>query len=570
LGLERHSGLRSRWRRATLLGLATPLCILAATLAPSIGRYTGDAISHGDDIIFHSKCADGFAQALREGVVYPRWLSDVNRGYGAPVFVFYPPLGPYVLGSAVVLLGDHYEAMRTTPVVLLFVSGIAFWLSVRRHLTPVGAAVGSVLYVILPYHILDMVWRFAWGEFLAFLWLPPLLLSLLELIERSSRRAWFVLVLSAAGLLLTHLPTAVLLPLALGPVALVQLLRTRHWRSLWSISGAVVVAVMCAGVFIIPLVVRMPEVHLEWTRGTGLDYQRHFVFRDETAFGYSADETKPVVTHAVWSQALLAAVALGLLVMSRNRSVSAGEPDPRNSVLDARVLGGLALWTVVLQTPLSSVLWKYWPLLDSVQFPWRFGTYQVLATALLCGKALSGFGRSALLTRFAALSLAVAPALVVSHMILPDDPSFDRDFIGSRDYEREEVREYIPQRVGGWRWLRRQVDRPKVLVAQGHVDVLSWQTHRRRLSIQSDVAQPVFLTTFAFPGWEARLDGEPVPLLEQDWRVAVDVPAGEHVLDVSFVPTWDRHLGAAVSAAGVGVLLIVAAVLHRSRRRSAS
>jgi hypothetical protein len=68
--------------------------------------------------------------------------------------------------------------------------------------------------------------------------------------------------------------------------------------------------------------------------------------------------------------------------------------------------------------------------------------------------------------------------------------------------------------------------------------------------------------TFYFPGWQADLDGRPLPVRPSDPEglIAFDVPAGEHAFTLRFASTPIRRAAGGLSIAGMG-LLVVAAVL---------
>jgi len=71
-----------------------------------------------------------------------------------------------------------------------------------------------------------------------------------------------------------------------------------------------------------------------------------------------------------------------------------------------------------------------------------------------------------------------------------------------------------------------------------------------------------------WPGWEARVDGVPVPIHRADLLVrAIPWPPGRHVLEMRYRPA-EVLAGEAISAAAAGMLLVVAAVAGVRARRS--
>jgi hypothetical protein len=153
---------------------------------------------------------EGFAEELRAGTLYPRWLSGSNGGLGAPVFYYYAPLAFYAAAFFKIAGLGTYPALLAAAGAAWFASGAAMLAWLRpcgRRALPLAA-----LYMAAPYHILDFHWRGALAEFCAYAVLPLLAIA----IRRAARGQGFVpLALAYAALVLTHLPVALLTSLFL-------------------------------------------------------------------------------------------------------------------------------------------------------------------------------------------------------------------------------------------------------------------------------------------------------------------------------------------------------------------
>jgi len=92
------------------------------------------------------------------------------------------------------------------------------------------------------------------------------------------------------------------------------------------------------------------------------------------------------------------------------------------------------------------------------------------------------------------------------------------------------------------------------------VTIESYEPERVRVRVQTAAAAYLVLADSYYPGWIARLDGQPVAIRQADVCLrAVAVPAGEHVIEFTFAPiSW--RLGSAVSgigwAAGLAILAL--------------
>ncbi|HEX9616379.1 MAG TPA: YfhO family protein, partial [Anaerolineales bacterium] len=92
------------------------------------------------------------------------------------------------------------------------------------------------------------------------------------------------------------------------------------------------------------------------------------------------------------------------------------------------------------------------------------------------------------------------------------------------------------------------------------LQVLSENPNRLSVSMQASAPGYLVLADVWYPGWQARVDGEPTPVLRANFLFrAVSVPQGEHYVELVYRPAW-FYLGALVSAlawAGAAAFLIL-------------
>ena len=180
--------MRASARTRGLLG--SGLLLLACALYLPFALHDGLPSAPHSDANFATQNARGFIDGLEEGQWLPRWHAEVNRGYGAPTFLFYSPGAYYAVAAVHGVVPDLLTALRLTGLLLAVGSGISFAWAARRWVPPAAATVGAACYVALPYHVLDLYERFALGETAAFLWFPLLFAFSDRLLDGKSPRAW--------------------------------------------------------------------------------------------------------------------------------------------------------------------------------------------------------------------------------------------------------------------------------------------------------------------------------------------------------------------------------------------
>lgn len=152
--------------------------------------------------------SDQFTAELARGNLYPRWLPLANGGLGSPTFYFYPPLAFYVSGVLGLVGFPTYASIIGCFAVALLLSGYAMYAWLQDTRRPL---LGALLFMAAPYHLLDFYGRGAQAECLAIAFLPLVMLGLRKAMEKSST----LLAFSYAGLILAHLPLALLASLFL-------------------------------------------------------------------------------------------------------------------------------------------------------------------------------------------------------------------------------------------------------------------------------------------------------------------------------------------------------------------
>lgn len=142
----------------------------------------------------------------------PRHSTYLNFGYGYPLFNFAYPL-PYYLGIFLYLLKFGFVG----SVKILFALSVPFsaffmfFASREFWKSSLAGVVSAILYVYLPYRMVDLYIRGSIGESLAFVLFPFIFFLVIKLINSPYSKVFIVTAsLSYACLILTHNIMAVL------------------------------------------------------------------------------------------------------------------------------------------------------------------------------------------------------------------------------------------------------------------------------------------------------------------------------------------------------------------------
>ncbi|HZP98680.1 MAG TPA: 6-pyruvoyl-tetrahydropterin synthase-related protein [Reyranella sp.] len=506
-----------------------PVLVLAAAavllLSPSL--IVGTVLSHSSPQ--NLTWATQFSEQFRAGILYPRWMPQSFDGLGSPAFYFYPPL-PFWLDALVSVITANLMSVSyrlvVTSLLILFASGLAMhaWLKAQKASATV-ALWGAVAWMAAPYHLLDYYMRGAWAEFTAFVFLPLVLLTL---------RSPVLLALAYAGLLLSHLPTALLVSVTVLPACALRGGPTPVELAKMLAGGLLGIAL--AAIYLVPALTLQGWISAHQLWMPFYDVKRWFVLTPERW-------PEPYIMKAIASFTVAYAVAAASVMLAFRQYF----------------WSGLALACLALIAGAVPWFWQL-PELSKVQFPWRLMLVVefALITALCC-VPLASLGRPRIYLFVAAL-IALVPGLA----LVGDDTVERVQFMQKRlTLRQQDVKEYEPNGYPqaatlGYADLGLEPvkDVPLIVCSPParRCEATERPSGELRIEIEADTATSVVLRRFFFPAW--RLD-PPLPLAasEKLRLVSFTAPAGTHsyFLDRQTLPA--EWWGGLISAAALIALL---------------
>ncbi len=574
------TAFRSRVPRVDpALWLVIAFSLLAA--APLAGPYYFFNAHDAPNTVFF---LTEFDAALRDGVWYPGWATDQALGYGYPTFVLYPPLAYYAAEGFHLLGATKVEAVKWTFALATVGAGLAMYAYGRRVLGRWPGFLAAIVYVYMPYHLVDVYVRAALAEYCAFVWIPLALLAFHNLTERFS-----LLRLGAAGLAygalwLTHNPTGLTFTPLLAAYVLWRLLaRPAPWRDrLARAGGALAASLLGLGVaaaLLVPNLLERTYVNQEqWVRA-GYDYALHFVEPAEllsTAWGFLPG---PPGTEGGMS------VQLGIvpLVLAAVAGVGMRRRSPSNRGTIAFFLVA-SLLIVLLMTPLAAPLWAALPIAALIQFPWRLlavsaVTLSILAAFAVDGEAAErgpapGYGPVLVLALVAVLGsysylrpeYAPTPPSAESPLLSIEFELEYQDMRGMTAWTQEmpATSPLVEQYLAGGPLVTAEA-----LAPGAEIEMIRAGGASDELWVRSPVGTAVRFYTYYFPGWRVTIDGERLPdsalrAETEHGLLTVDVPAGEHRVLLRWGDTPQRLVAKGVTIAS---LLLVLALMAVGKRR---
>jgi uncharacterized membrane protein len=515
----------------------------------------------GFDAVRHYRWTSEFVDALRDGAIYPRWLPTANNGQGSPVPIYYPPLPFYAAAAFSLLARNTLQAIALSCWLALGLSGLTMYIFSRSVLSVGLSFAAAALYMLAPYHLLDLYQGATVSEFWAFAWPPLLFYGMGHIACGRVSKGIAVLAAGYALLILTHVPVAFLTTLAL---VLYALSLTRKPMTLIQIAAGLALGAGMAAIFLLPVFLETRYIWLFFK----FDYRDYFLFEHlraaltSTRFPLNAS----LFSYLLDSDFVAVGPTLLFLVSSTTIWISIRKRTERLTRVSVAVWIVTA-FSILMTTRLTAPIWRITPGLSFLFYPWRWLVIASAGAAFLAAlsaRLLLLDGRWRLL-KAAALASVVILNVAISGLLIaraPHDPEGLEGGLARRD-----TREYRPLWWDGR--LREDLWRTPARVVSGDAQVVALDEAgiKQSYSVTATTETVIALRPLYFPGWVARVDGSPTETAPSpEGNTQLTIEPGKHNLTLSFEDTWPRTLGKLLSGAGFLFLLAILWILRRSSR----
>jgi uncharacterized membrane protein YfhO len=542
-------------------------CLLAFGLATIVMMpIFGHGLPPISDIFAHYRWSDGFIDALREGAIYPRWLSTLNYGMGGPSTNYYPPLPFFVVAAFYLITMNTLKAMAFSCWLALALSGLAMYIFARSSLSRRASLLAAALYILAPYHVLDLYHRAALAEFWAFIWVPLILYATRRVATGEGWGAVALLAISFSLLLLTHVLTSFATALFL-PIYVIFI--TRNKRKIAKIAAGLALGAGLSAIFLAPLILESDYVRLKF----GLNKYSRFFLIENLPLALKSDSRQPDDLPRLFYQApdyyffeatviiLIPLFALtAFFIWKRWRDARQNAPQ----FAHLRAVCVVTLFGLLMTTRLSHPLWLALPGLPYMQFPFRWLLVASAGISFLSAAVCSAMTQQRQWRNAygAAIALLIALNFVLTIYIIVRQPRGEQAI--PQKASNMDVREYRP-RWWDFENYHEQGSAPvTVNGGEAEVQVIDGTGARQSYRVAASAESRLVFRTLYFPGWVGRVDGSAVEISpSEQGNIQCLVEPGDHQLTLSFEDTWPRAAGKLISAV---CFIIAVAMLYRARR----
>lgn len=497
-----------------ILRAKKPILILViVALLPVYSIFRPGTYESGDLSLHVVKLVD-FYTNLSEGNILPRWAGQENANYGYPLFLF-TYLTPYYFGSVFHFVGfDFLTSMKLVLALSYVLSGIFMYLWAKRQFrSELAGLAAGIFYLFTPYHLVDLHFRAAAGEMMAFMFAPLVLMGICKRSRVMASFCFALLILSHQVISLTMLPVFLWYSYKVDPKQIKNL----------------VLGIVLSSFYWLPILFESRYIYqsilpnpTSWPNWNDFYYSP---WRWGLLFQGPEGQIRAFLGYTQW--------VLVLLALNRR----------------ANWLLVLFFGYFFLMNPISAPLWKTLPLLSNFQFAYRILAVETLILSMLAAIIVPTLPR-----RLGIIFLACTILITIlnwgNRRNIPEIG--EEQLLQRLPYITAQMEGHVAAVIGPdptRPWMDK-VPFNFLEVVLGNAEItplIRKTTYHSYKVVVSDNAHLVEHTT-KFPGWELWIDRKKVMDLQ--------ITKGEHVVEVIFSDTEPRRRAKILSLCGLVVLII--------------
>ena len=554
-------------RRAWLAAFGVSLAVALLIVAPFF--WLGNASGH--DIAFHASSWLDVAGQWKEGIVFPRWCEWANNGFGEPRFIFYPPLS-WILGAALGFLVPWSAVPGTFIVLAQTLAGISMFVLAQRFFSKSAALFAAACYAANPYALLVVYMRSDLAEELACSLLPLLLLAALQLCGvtanhwRSSPRVTAIFALFFGGVWLSNAPAGVLASYSMALVFAWAAISQKSFAPLWRGAAGLVLGFGLTGFYLLPAAYEQRWVNIGQALSSGLQPAQNFLFTK------IADPEHNFFNWIASSIAVLLMAMMGAAAIVAYRNAQKEESTGENRSWQAMLL--LSATAMILMLHSSSILWKFLPKLQFVQFPWRWMGILAVPYAFFSAAAARRWRPGWVWAVIVFIVVAGTGVFLVHKAwwdsddipVLQEAIASSKGFDGTDEYDpAKDDHTDLPAKASPVQILAREG--AEKTASNAKIRIERWTAEEKELTVTSPQPLLIAVRLLDYPAWRVEVNGGRVTpeSPESTAQIILPLPAGAQQIRIKFADTADRKWGTGMSFAS---LLALAACFSAGRAKS--
>jgi len=500
-----------------------------------------------------------FVQALKEGIIYPRWLPLNFWGYGSPAFILYPPLAFYLVSFFDIFTHSVITAMNITKFVALFLSGVGMFFLIKEFYSEKIALLTAAFYVIFPYNTFEFYFVGTFASTVSFMWFSPIVLFTYRYIKHGSYINIAYAGLCYGGLILTHLINAYMFTFVLLSFIIFMSITRKRPENLFAIPLILVIGFLISAAYILPILHDRRFINLGFfIKDFVLDFHNFFII---------PNMTKKFPEGHAWRAyynvfAFYAFFFSVFIVLSLIQTMKLRRVKEMGSVYRVnKVFFGVAIFSIFLMFGISTVIWETVPFFKYIQFPNRWLNVAAFAvvflSAIIFWTVVTVYKTKQRQVIF--ITLLFLMCLLLDSKYVVSSCAFRKE-----NFEAHQASNWNYEHLPTWvnaQEIGKNISQERVMMlnGEGKTKIIKWDSAERVIEITAQTPLTLRIRTFYFPGWKAYVDTGQTEIRTEEGTGAmlIAIPEGIHTLGMKFEDTPVRYYSKIISAGSFFIMVVL-------------
>lgn len=505
------------------------------------------------------------SEQMYAGEIYPRWLADVNKGFGSTNLFFYPPFTYYTAYIIDAITGFKLSTgliLSFNASLLVFLSGLSFYIFSRGITTSAASCLmASLIYIMLPYHTwFEIYERNALAELSSYIWIP-LIFHFISTKSLKSPKGFVSLSLSYAMLIVSHLPTAVFSSLFFGlygALNAINMAQGKRLRYALNVMFCLVLGGCISAIYLYPAIALLEQTNAEYLWDGFYDYKNWFLWFNNNC----------PITDACTNLFLIASIQIVIPILFFTWLIING----KIPIITVQFFA-LSVICFFLMTPALSALWDIlWPL-QKIQFPWRLMVMSDFLFSAFLLTALNTIYKNSDQKRHSAYILIALSAILMSGLTITVAKYVKNSWAPPLHKFEESIankmltEEHIPKNKNltlTYKELQQSNAYPLLSVVKGQaeIDLLLKMPRLIEIDVKANSNFTMQVRQFYFSGWHIIQNNTDITHTANlrdaipYGQIEMDLPSGAYNLKIEMSMLLEEKIGAYISLISLTFLLL--------------
>lgn len=472
------------------------------------------------DVMEHMRFAVTYSDALQNGDFPALWSEKDNFGYGGAGVRLYPPFTYFLFSFIHLFTSSWHLSLTIVLLTAMFIGCLGVYSFTREYYRKGSPLLAAFIYGIIPYHLFQIYQLFLLAEFVAAGLTPFVFYYGTRLIKEGGVRNSVLFSIFFSLVVLTHIPSTIILSVSLAVFFLIQLRKETILRTAIYTSVSAVLTLLSTAFYWLKVV-----TEVKWVKHDAVDYYNSGLYTYSSyLFPIFLDPPDFFEIKQLWmfdiitGITLVVSILLGLYLVRKKAS----------DLLIRAMLATLAL-SLFMATSLSAPIWNNIEFLQKLQFPWRWLSVAMVMCSFLCGPFIECLKKNeapvsrAMSYLILAVSLPIA-IFILTQIIIPmaavSPAEFDRQVNG------------LGSTVGCKCWWPvwaepKQLRSTDKVSAEGR-NIEAVRSARTETSFTAESGDPVNvrIATFYYPYWTAEVNGSMAEVFSsEEGTILIPIPS---------------------------------------------